>query len=61
MPYRSRRAKTSRWPPDITDSNLAEEFRRYHAEVAALDFVTTSANLAQAARHRIRPTRIQLT
>lgn len=46
--------------PDITDPVLGEEFRRYHAQVAALDFVKISANLAQASRHRIRSTRIKL-
>jgi len=25
--------------PEITDADLSEEFRRYHAQVAALDFV----------------------
>lgn len=47
--------------PDITDAALGEDVRHYHAQVAALDFVKSSANLAQASRHRLRPTRIKLT
>jgi hypothetical protein len=44
--------------PQITDGALVEEFRRYHARVAALDMVKNTANLAQSARHRLKPTRI---
>jgi len=47
--------------PEITDHGLREEFRCYHAKVAALDFVKAGANLAQSARHRLRPTRIRLS
>jgi hypothetical protein len=45
--------------PEITDPGLSEQFRRYHAQVAALDFVKSDTNLAQSARHRLRPTRIR--
>jgi hypothetical protein len=46
--------------PEITDSALKEAFRRYHAEIALLDLVKNTANLAQSARHRMKPTRIKL-
>jgi hypothetical protein len=35
---------------EITDANLREEFRHYHARVAALDLVKNTANLSQSAR-----------
>jgi hypothetical protein len=47
--------------PEITDASLSAAFRRYHAQVALLDLVRNTANLAQSARHRIKPTRIILT
>jgi hypothetical protein len=47
--------------PEIIDSVLAEAFRRYHAQVALLDIVKNTANLAQSARQRMRPSRIALT
>lgn len=46
---------------EITDSDLREEFRRYHAQVALLDLVKNTANLSQSARNRMKPTRIKLT
>jgi hypothetical protein len=46
--------------PELTDPALKEEFRRYHATVALLDLVKDTANLAQSARHRMKPTRITL-
>lgn len=46
--------------PEVTDTALADAFRAYHAVVANLDIVKNTANLAQASRHRIRPTRITL-
>jgi hypothetical protein len=45
---------------EITDPAIGEEFRRYHAKVALLDLVRNKVNLAQSARNRIKPTRIQL-
>jgi len=46
--------------PEITDSALCAAFRQYHAEVARLDFVKSGVNLAQSARHRLKPCRIRL-
>jgi hypothetical protein len=46
--------------PEITDKDLAAAFLAYHASVARLDLVKTSVNLAQASRHRLKDTRIQL-
>jgi hypothetical protein len=46
---------------EITDSALAEAFRRYHANLARLDLVKNTANLAQSARNRMRPSRIVLS
>jgi hypothetical protein len=46
--------------PEITDSELSEAFRRYHANLALLDLVENKINLAQSARHRMKPTRIKL-
>jgi hypothetical protein len=46
--------------PEITDQGLAEDFRRYHAEVAGLDFVSVGTNLSQSGKHRMRPTRIRI-
>lgn len=45
---------------EVTNLALAEDFRRYHATVALLDLVRNKVNLAQSARHRLKPTRIQL-
>jgi hypothetical protein len=47
--------------PEITDSALGEAFRLYHARLARLDLVKGTTNLAQSARHRMRPSRITLT
>ena len=46
--------------PEVTDAALAKEFRQYHASVARLDFVKRTANLAQSARQRMKPSRITL-
>jgi Protein of unknown function (DUF3223) len=46
--------------PEITDSDLCEAFRRYHANLAKLDLVKSTANLAQSARNRVKPCRIRL-
>jgi hypothetical protein len=46
--------------PEITDEQLCDDFRRYHAQVAALDLVKNTANLSQSARNRMKPTRIRL-
>jgi hypothetical protein len=46
---------------EITDSALGEAFRRYHANLARLDLVKNTANLAQSARNRMRPSRIVLS
>jgi hypothetical protein len=47
--------------PELLDAELREDFRRYHAEIALLDLVKNTANLAQSSRQRLRPTRIKLT
>jgi hypothetical protein len=47
--------------PEITDPDLAEAFRRYHARLALLDIVRNNVNLAQSARNRMKPSRIKLT
>jgi hypothetical protein len=46
---------------EITDSALAEAFRRYHANLERLDLVKNTANLAQSVRNRMRPSRIVLS
>lgn len=46
--------------PELTDPVLSEAFRKYHADVAALDLVKDKANLSQSARNRLKPTRIKL-
>lgn len=46
--------------PEITDENLSEQFRQYHGDLAKLDFVTIKINLAQSAKHRIKPGRIKI-
>lgn len=46
--------------PEITDAALAKSFRIYHARVALLDLVKNTANLAQSARHRMKPARIKI-
>jgi hypothetical protein len=43
---------------EITDEVFTEQFREYHRRIANLDFVKAGANLAQSARHRVRPGRI---
>jgi hypothetical protein len=46
--------------PELTNAALSEEFRRYHAGLATLDFVKAGANLAQSAKHRVRSGRIKI-
>lgn len=46
--------------PELTDKALVDQFRRYHAKLAQLDFVKDQANLAQSARHRVRSGRIKI-
>ena len=46
--------------PEVTDQALCEAFRSFHAEVARLDFVKETVNLAQASRHRLKDGRISL-
>jgi Protein of unknown function (DUF3223) len=46
--------------PEVTDEGLREDFRKYHASVARLDFVKKTINLAQSSRERIKPSRIQI-
>lgn len=46
--------------PEVTDQKLCEAFQSYHAQVARLDFVKDTANLAQASRHRLRDGRTSL-
>ena len=41
-------------------SGVIEAFRSFHAEVARLDFVKETVNLAQASRHRLKDGRISL-
>ncbi len=47
--------------PEITDAELSDAFRLYHANLALLDLVKDKVNLAQSARHRMKPSRIRLT
>ncbi len=47
--------------PQLTDDGLGEDFRRYHAAVARLDFVKDSVNLAQSTRQRVKPSRIRIS
>jgi Protein of unknown function (DUF3223) len=47
--------------PEITDNELTEAFRRYHAKLAVLDLVENRINLSQSGRHRMKPSRIKLT
>lgn len=46
--------------PQLTDEGMREDFRRYHAAIARLDFVKDSVNLAQSARERVKPSRIRI-
>jgi len=46
--------------PELTDPALTDEFRRYHAKLATLEFVKARANLAQSAKHRVRTGRITI-
>jgi hypothetical protein len=46
--------------PTLTSEGLSNDFRQYHARIARLDFVTSTINLAQSARERIRPSRIKI-
>ena len=46
--------------PTLTDESLSNHFRQYHARIARLDFVTSTINLAQSARERIRPSRLEI-
>lgn len=46
--------------PEVTDDALREAFRTYHADVARLDFVKDTINLAQASRHRLKAGRVSL-
>lgn len=55
------RGQDNQVSPEITDENMKQDFRRYHAQVAALDLVKNTANLSQAGRNRMRPTRIRLS
>jgi hypothetical protein len=43
--------------PEIADEPLRQAFREYHARVALLDLVKSAVNLAQSARHRLKPAR----
>jgi hypothetical protein len=47
--------------PEITDSELSEAFRNYHAKLARLDLVKIKVNLSQSGRHRMKPSRIRLS
>ncbi len=46
---------------ELTDVDLSEAFRQYHAQVAYLDLVKRTVNLSQASRSRLRPSRITLS
>lgn len=46
--------------PEVTDEQLREAFRAYHAAVARLDFVQDTINLAQASRNRLKDGRVKL-
>ncbi|WP_339635377.1 DCL family protein [uncultured Sneathiella sp.] len=46
--------------PEVTDEDMAEAFRDYHTNVARLDFVKSSINLAQSSRNRLKLTRVNL-
>jgi hypothetical protein len=45
----------------VADEQLREDFRRYHASVAELDFVKSSTNLSQASKSRVRRGRVLLS
>jgi hypothetical protein len=44
----------------ITDDEMKDAFRSYHAAVARLDFVKGVVNLAQSSAQRVRPSRIAI-
>jgi hypothetical protein len=46
--------------PELVDEKLAEDFRSYHTNVARLDFIKNTSNLAQASRHRLKAGRVSL-
>ena len=46
--------------PRMLDRSLAEEFRKYHINLATLEIVKKQVNLSQASRNRIRSGRINL-
>lgn len=46
--------------PEVADKKLAEKFRVYHAQVALLDLVKNTANLAEGSRHRLKTGRVSL-
>lgn len=46
--------------PEILDSGLVAAFRTFHNQVARLDLVKSTANLAQASRERLKTSRISL-
>lgn len=43
----------------LMDASIAEQFSEYHKEVATLDFVKFSVNLAQASSNRIKKSRMK--
>jgi hypothetical protein len=45
---------------ELTDPDLAEAFRAFHARAANLDVVKKSVNLAQSAQNRIREGRVRI-
>jgi Protein of unknown function (DUF3223) len=46
--------------PELTDPELGEQFRQYHAKLAVLDYVKKKVNLAQASPQRIKKGRMRL-
>lgn len=50
-------SRDNQFTTTIEDPILADRFRSYHTSVANLDFVSKDINLAQSAKHRIRPVR----
>jgi hypothetical protein len=46
--------------PEVTDEGLRKAFRAFHANVARLDFVKATINLAQASQNRLKTGRVSV-
>jgi hypothetical protein len=46
--------------PEITDSELRETFRVFHARTARLDYVRNNINLSESSRHRLKTGRVKI-